>query len=87
MKALIASNGAAYDFTHNLEKLIDGCEACGETLPKLPYDLLNLQPFAVAFRYDTSDPVAEADKVAIRESVQMLRDFVLGRIGALERTA
>jgi HEPN domain-containing protein len=90
-KALIAANNQTYPFTHSLEKLGEILEDSQETLPDMPYDLIQLEPFAVQLRYDIGESVAEEDKVAIRESVAILRAHVINRIltleGLLERDA
>ncbi len=83
-KALLSSLAVIYPKTHNLELLKDLLDEASEPLPELPYDLLDLQPFAVDFRYDVGGRIREADKVLIRESVAALRKHVIVRILEIE---
>lgn len=83
-KALIAANGLTYPFTHSLERLSEILVAAGETLPKTSYDLLDLEPFAVEFRYDVGGSLSEEEKTGIRESLRLTREYVLERILVLE---
>jgi HEPN domain-containing protein len=83
-KALIAAADSTYPLTHSLERLAEALEESSETLPKMPYDVLLLEPFAVQFRYDLGASLGEEEKAAIRESVAILGDYVVKRIVALE---
>jgi HEPN domain-containing protein len=56
-KALLSSLAVIYPKTHSLEKLQDLLEESNELLPDLPYDLLDLEPFAVEFRYDVGGKI------------------------------
>jgi HEPN domain-containing protein len=83
-KALISVHDRAYPLTHNLERLIDLLEECGESLPPTPIDLILLEPFAVQLRYDLGASLSEVERVSIRESVGILETFVLSRILEIE---
>jgi len=86
LKALVSSLGLAYPKTHSLEQLADLLIAANETLPSLPCDLLDLEPFAVEFRYDVGAVIADAEKAVIQESVAALRKHVIARILEIEAT-
>jgi len=86
-KALIAAKGLDYPLTHSLERLAAALEESSETLPNMPYDVLLLEPFAVQFRYDLGASLGDEEKVAIRESLAILDDYVVKRILAIERFA
>ena len=87
MKALISAHGRDYPMTHNHEKLMDQLDSLNEKLPMVPYDLLDLEPFAVQLRYDFGTELSDMERVAIRETVVTLREHVIARILELERTA
>jgi hypothetical protein len=84
LKALISSHNRSYPFTHNLEKLVDLLAECHEELPATPYDLLNLEPFAVEHRYDVGGSLTADDRTAVRASVAILREHILARILEIE---
>jgi len=83
-KALISSHNRVYPLTHNLEKLGDLLTECKEALPQVPYDLLNLEPFAVEHRYEVGGSLTEADRIVIRESIAILREHIVARILEIE---
>jgi HEPN domain-containing protein len=86
-KALIAANNRAYPFTHSLEKLSDILMECGESLPSMPYDPIQLEPFAVELRYDLGGTLSDEEKKEILESLVILREYVLERVLELEKRA
>ncbi len=86
MKALISAHGRkVYPMTHNHERLIEVLDDLGEKLPALPYDLLDLEPFAVELRYDIRGDLSEAEMRSIKQTVVCLREHVLVRILELEQ--
>ncbi len=84
MKALIASRGTPYPFTHKLDLLLDILTSVSESIPTTPYLLDDLTQFAVKFRYDLAPPMPSVDRDAIRDTVAIVREHVLARILALE---
>lgn len=88
LKALLTVHACKYPLTHNFLELTDLLQhACQETLPGLPYSLRSLQPYAVVLRYDYSGNLADPDRVAVRDTVALLRQHVLQRILAIERAS
>jgi HEPN domain-containing protein len=84
LKAWLSAHQAVYPLTHSLKTLIRLLQDEGDQLPKLPYDLLRLEPYAVQLRYDFGAGFDEAEKAEIIESVRTLRGFGLARILAIE---
>ena len=84
LKALLSSLTIAYPKTHSLEQLADLLAQSNELLPSLPYDLLDLESFAVEFRYDAGGSLQENERIVIRESVTALREHVIARILEIE---
>jgi hypothetical protein len=84
MKALLATHGTQYPYTHKLDVLEDLLTALKEPIPDTPFPLLNLTAFAVKERYDLGRALPEAERAAIRQSVAILREHILNRILAVE---
>ena len=84
LKAWLSACQVAYPFSHELEDLLKLLEDQREFLPALPCPLLSLQPFAVTMRYDFGPPLSDEEKSQIMTSLEMLREYVLGRVLALE---
>jgi hypothetical protein len=57
--------------------------ALGETLPVVPFPLLSLQPYAVAFRYAAVPVLIEGDREDIRRTVDIIHSHIKERIDAL----
>jgi hypothetical protein len=87
MKALLASKGTPYPFTYKLDLLLDILTSISESMPTTPYFLDDLTQFTVKFRYDVGPPVPSVDRVAIRDTVTIVREHILARILTLESTA
>lgn len=51
MKAVLASRGDEFPWTHDLRHLMDRLEAVATPLPNALYDVRALAPWAVEFRY------------------------------------
>jgi len=84
LKALIASHGSTFAWTHELESLQVELTALGETLPVVPFPLLSLQPYAVVFRYAAAPVLLASDTDDIRRTVDVILAHVKGRIDALK---
>jgi hypothetical protein len=84
LKALLSSRTVAYPKTHSIEQLADLLTLSNEILPILPYDLLDLEPFAVELRYDTGGSLQEGERIVSRQSVATLREHVIARILEIE---
>ena len=84
LKALIASHGSTFAWTHELESLEVELTALGETLPVVPFPLLSLQPYAVAFRYAAVPVLLASDRDDIRRTVDVILAHVKERIDALK---
>jgi HEPN domain-containing protein len=83
LKALIASHGSTFAWTHEIESLQVELSALGEMLPVVPFSLLSLQPYAVAFRYAAVPVLIESDRDDIRRTVDIVHAHIKGRIDAL----
>jgi HEPN domain-containing protein len=59
MKALISSHQRKYPFTHSLSDLLELVSGLGEALPKVPFPLVDLDPYAVEFRYNFGTPLSD----------------------------
>jgi len=84
-KALIASHGIAYPLTHDLAELMKILVVQGETLPPVPFDPFLLIPYAVQLRYQYGVGLTDEERQAVRETIVILREYVVGRILELER--
>jgi len=87
LKALLSSLAIEYPKTHSLEQLAELLAQFDELLPSLPYDLLDLDPFAVELRYDVGNSILESERIVIRETVGALRKHVIARILDIEVSA
>jgi HEPN domain-containing protein len=64
LKAVLVLNAQEPPRSHSLQTLIQGLEACGETIPLAP-ELLALDDFAVLARYDAKPTPLPADLVRL----------------------
>jgi HEPN domain-containing protein len=81
LKAWIASMGERYPRTHDLMALIEALEEAGEDTSSLD-SLVDLNPFAVQFRYESLDSDdEELDRGALLTEIQALFSRVEGLIG------
>ena len=53
---------------------------CAEEMPSLPYDLRELQPYAVDLRYDEGEPLSTEEREQMKQAKLMLNTHVLERI-------
>ncbi len=56
LKALLSHNGISFPFTHDIEKLLRLMQEVDRTLAEEYSDLIDLNDFAVQFRYSPYDP-------------------------------
>jgi HEPN domain-containing protein len=82
LKMLILAHRQRHEFTHSIRTLRDAAELLGETLPPLPFPIVELTDFAAEFRYGAPRVLTSAERDQIRETVQILRDFVNARLKA-----
>lgn len=82
---LIAANGATFQWTHDLESLLEHLAALGEQVPLTKALAIELQPFGVLFRYG-GWPQLPQPRPDIVQAVGALRSFVLQRVGELTPT-
>lgn len=75
-----------YKRTHDLEYLATLLEDGGEKLPPTPVPLVQLNDFAVVYRYDTLVQAAAPDKEQLLETIRLIREHVVARIAALSAT-
>jgi hypothetical protein len=84
LKSWIASLGRRYPRTHDLMSLLEELLEAGEDTSNLD-TLIDLNPFAVEYRYDSLDSDDETiDRSAVLVEIQALFDRVDSRIGPLE---
>lgn len=80
LKAWIASLGKRYPRTHDLMALIETLDDAGEDTSSL-HDFVDLNPFAVQYRYESLGGDDEAlDRATLLQDVQSLFARVVGRI-------
>jgi hypothetical protein len=80
LKAWIAGLGRRYPRTHDLMSLLDELARAGEETTTLE-GLVDLNPFAVEYRYELLDPDDDdLDRIAFLAQVEALFDFVTIRI-------
>lgn len=65
LKAVVASQGLTFEWTHDLSALIDQVRDTGLSLPAELEEVDSLTPYAVDYRYE--DPVLD-DPFAVRDS-------------------
>jgi HEPN domain-containing protein len=66
LKAVIASRGLEFPFTHDIGLLMQLCEDAGFELPADLAEADRLTPYAAALRYGLGDPGAVASASALR---------------------
>jgi len=76
LKAWLSSKGERYPRTHDLMALIDSLAETGEEVADLR-ELVDLNPFAVQYRYETLDEEEEpVDRENLTRQVQRLFDKI-----------
>ena len=83
IKALLSQLSIPFDYTHNISKLEQQLEEAGEKLPPVSVALVDLNKFAVIYRYDSIPSLEIPDRPAIIETVRLIREHVVARIAAL----
>jgi HEPN domain-containing protein len=73
MKAVLVSRKIEFRKTHDLEELLQLIEDNGIEKPEKSEDLGELEPFAVAFRYDLLDEPSLFDRKKAHEIVRRVR--------------
>ncbi|HMO85673.1 MAG TPA: HEPN domain-containing protein [Lacipirellulaceae bacterium] len=83
LKAWLSFRGLTYSRTHDLLHLIRELEEAGEQIEDQP-ELLELNPFAVQYRYETMDEpdVSPIDRTAVVKKISALIDHVAQFIDA-----
>jgi HEPN domain-containing protein len=66
LKAVLATQGVDFPFTHNITLLMQLCEDAGFKLPIGLADADHLTPYAAALRYGLGDPEAVVSQDAMR---------------------
>jgi len=83
LKAWIASLGVRYRRTHDLMALIVDLSTAGEDTTDLDA-LVDLNPFAVEYRYEAFDPGDERlDRATVMAQIQALFDRVNAKVGPI----
>jgi hypothetical protein len=77
---LILGNRQRHEFTRNIRALREAAEILGETLPPLPFPIIELTDFAAEFRYATPRAFTTAERDQIHETVRILREHVTARL-------
>lgn len=83
IKALLAQLNVPFELTHNLGRLQVALASAGESLPPTPIPLDQLSDFAVVYRYDLLFQLALPDVGDLTDTVRLIREHVVARIGAL----
>jgi HEPN domain len=82
-KAWIASLGRTYPRTHDIMALIVELSTAGEDTSNLD-SLVDLNPFAVEYRYELLDSDDEnLNRADVLDEIQALFDRVIGKIGEI----
>jgi hypothetical protein len=84
LKVLILVTGSNYDYTHDIEVLVQTVLSGGETVPGTPFPISDLTDFGVLFRYTEPRAVTSVEREQIRETVRILREHVHARLVALD---
>lgn len=73
-KALLAAHDITYPKTHDVAYLAERCECLCPGLHNLPFDLAELNPFAVTIRYDEPDEPISRDfaQEILNKTIQVL---------------
>lgn len=71
IKAVLASCGDEFPWTHDLRHLIERLDACGRSLPSSLHGVRELAPWAVEFRYGETidDPLDRRKALALAEQM------------------
>lgn len=73
LKAVLAANGVDFPFTHDIEGLVELCEAEGTAVPADLADIDRLTPYGVRLRYGAVDATAPVErKTALRWAEQTI---------------
>jgi HEPN domain-containing protein len=73
LKAVLALKGADFPFTHDIEGLVELCEAQGASLPADLADIDRLTPYGVRLRYGAVDVAAPVEReTALRWAEQTI---------------
>lgn len=83
MKALISARSVKFELTHDLVRLAATLENLGESLPEAPVSFSELNDFAVEYRYDLLFQHEAPSGAELIETVRLVREHVVARIGAL----
>ena len=83
LKVLILVTGSNYEYTHDVEVLVQSVISGGETVPFTPFPIVDLTDFGVLFRYTEPKQLTAAEREQIRATVRILRQHVDARLVAL----
>jgi len=83
LKMLILGNRTMYEFTHDIERLQTKLVELGETIPPLPFPIVDLSDYAAQFRYSRPHALSSVEREHIRDTVRILREHVQTRLVAL----
>jgi hypothetical protein len=83
LKVLILLTGSNYEYTHDIEVLVQSVINGGETVPGAPYPMTDLTDFGVLFRYTEPKTLTATERDQIRETVRILREHVHARLVVL----
>lgn len=85
LKALLCQLGAGFDRTHDVARIAAQLADMEEPLPETPIELVELNRFAVVYRYDSIPFLDVPDRPSAIETVRLIREHVLARINALRQ--
>ena len=80
LKALLSEFSVRFHRTHDLQELMNLLEAAGHKLPETLGRVDELTPFAVEFRYEDLSFAPHFDRLAARELLRQLRNYVESRV-------
>ncbi len=86
LKALLSQLSIRYQFSHDLNYLVNLVRASGEVPPNPVIEFSQLDSFAVFNRYDEIPEFHILDRPAAIETLRILREHVVARIDTLSAT-
>lgn len=82
LKAVLATRGAHFRRSHNLDYLVDLVADSGAPVPANLRELANLNPFAATLRYGQSQADAGFDRQHMWRRLEELRQWTLAQVTA-----
>lgn len=82
LKAYLTAHNITFQFTHNLEKLIEPCIQLDSSFSTLKFSAQSLTPYAVELRYDDEFWPSSTDAEQAFQAATEIKDHILDRLPA-----